>query len=1609
MIKINFEWINKFNQNNITSIEFNDNIYELNLNLLKNFINLNELHLPLTINNIIGSYVLNIPNLKILECDPKLLKYFNGINLDMYLIHKDINEIKMLENYTYLTNINAKILILFKNLKRIKEGIFDNSFFKLIICNIHHVPFLNKSIVKSIMLKEDDIDHTIYTNTFYNFINLELVILPKNIKKIESKAFNNCKNLRYVQLPENCSDIRWDSFFKCNKCKIDCNDEIKQKLEQFAKINNKPYLTKYDLKNYTLIEGLEIDFNTKVFSNSLKDLTNLKMIKCNPEILNELPLNSHYENNLTVLVIQSGTKYLTKKMFKYSINLEFISIPLSVEEIENGTFDECTKLRVVECDPKFLNYFTNQFITTFIIQEGVKFIYKNHFEGINYIQNFIIPKSVKFIEEGAFYNLKKVIFLKCEEQWNSDKYFPFKYEIEEGRTIIDPEIFNGWYNLKTLIIPNSVKTIFPFTFAHCRSIKYLKCSPDYFKFLYVKNVKVLILPEGVESLNNGDLKDFINLIYLRLPNSIKNIEEDVFNETPCLNYENISDHPIIRRIRKKKFEDKYDNKKKKFDFIDFLLNMPSIDKPNYDFEDNNKESEENKLKEKENKNENDHEISESKFKDKKESNSDISERKYKDKNEKEDEKKIENERFFPQTEKKINNKFNLYDNVKNNNYNNICNEDDKYINNFIINKKKKTERTVEDIVKYDKTNLKYAPFITEIINSINKGRNNIGKGNSLQNLSHKLAKICIKIKKKYNFVPRPVQILAILRLADSVFNNNGHGSIGEIKTGEGKSFIVSTLAILLCQFDKKVDIITSNIELASRDQKEQEKNFELFGITSGVLFKEDEKEYLKGNKSYDLAIEQGYDLGVFKNQIVYSTNSNFEFVYLNSMFVAKPLRPYKRKYDIVIVDEVDNMFIDQGTSPALLSEKCDIIHYEDILNVIYYNRDKRVDILHKIMNALFRNYAFFNSEEGFKKIIDLKEAALASDRKIKDIDYIVDNGKVIIIDSHTGLKKPNSKWKDSIHEMVEIKEGIKPDHHSVTYTAVTQHDFFNLYNKILGVTGTVGTDKDRRDLKSIYGVEIFKCPRHFLKEKIIYRTKRPEGLDNIFISLNKEIKKEIEKDRPVLVIMDNIRNVDEYVLQSPLKNISTIKGINPDEDEKSRNIAGQEGKVTIATSAAGRGVDIKLSKISLKNGGLHVIIPFLMPNQRALEQAAGRCGRQGQSGSVNIYYSEDDYYLMSKAFDIKEHNLWIIQNKLVDYFHNNMSFLFEGKGNDGIDLELPSCIPIPKVIEMYEFEISKEKNHEQILDYSLDMIKITWGLFFNDLTNDDKCESLDYCESKLKQYLNYVDNIKNYEKKDEKKDINIQQLSDLFGNLKISADILLTFICPQLKPFIIGGIDGIKEIVNAMINNEEINWKNVFIKFGEGALEGLQIKGKVGKVKDIIITPLFEFISAKMNGKDYNLFQGINRKIFEQLSGKITKVLNKNIRKPIEDEIKRCSLNNEGLQKMAEKFQNIGNKKIIKDINYIAKTYSKNLYQNFQEKSDYYNLYALARMIDESTTDTLLGNSIIEDDIFGNIFLKTNKKTVKDFIQKKYEERKKTSSKDDIKNGLRSLLYHKDK
>lgn len=757
-IKINYEWLNKFNKNNIMSIEFNDNISVINLKSLREFINLKEIHLPLSIETIKGADLKYIPKVNMLECDPKLLADFNEINLEYYIVNREIKVLKRNNINPFLT---AKIncLILTKELSKIEFGFFNNSYFNIIKCEMEHIKYLNKNGVSNIFLGDKNTE-IICSNTFEDFRDLETVILPTNLKKIESKAFNNCKKLEYLKIPDSCTDIRWDSFYNCSNFEIDCNDSIKEKLKRNVLINEN---NNHNLNNYLYAKEIEINPNIYISRNDFKKLSNITSLKCDSDILYKLPLNKNWETNIKILIIQNGANLLKKDMFKYSANLEFISIPLSIKHIEEGTFDECHRIRTVQCDPIFLNLFNKHYVTSFLIQDGVKNLFKKDFENMKYIQYLYIPKTVKSIEEGSFLHFKKLMLLKCEEKWENDKYFPFTCIIEEGTEFIDRDIFREWYNLKYLSIPNSVKTVLPYTFADCQDIKGLKCSPSFFNLLNIGKVKTLILPEGVKYLNKGDLKGFNNLIYLKLPNTIKNIDKDVFNDTPCLNYDNISDHPIIRRIKKETFKES--NNIKDTDeilekILKFMRDRPSIDKPDYNFENNNDIKDEYKEDE-------DEDIIESKI-----------------------EKKQKNE---VKKKKTITLKNNYFDNMKYEKNNKITNK----------MKKNKTERTVEDIVKYDKTNAKYAPFISNILNCIKVGRNKMQNGSGLQELSFKLSEICIKINKKYKFIPRPVQILAILRLADSVFNNNYKGSIGEIKTGEGKSFIVSTLAILLCLYGKK--------------------------------------------------------------------------------------------------------------------------------------------------------------------------------------------------------------------------------------------------------------------------------------------------------------------------------------------------------------------------------------------------------------------------------------------------------------------------------------------------------------------------------------------------------------------------------------------------------------------------------------------------------------------------------------------------------------------------------------------------------------------------------------------------------------------------------------
>ena len=622
---------------------------------------------------------------------------------------------------------------------------------------------------------------------------------------------------------------------------------------------------------------------------------------------------------------------------------------------------------------------------------------------------------------------------------------------------------------------------------------------------------------------------------------------------------------------------------------------------------------------------------------------------------------------------------------------------------------------------------------------------------SITGIADRIIDVCRKIynndavtsAKGFKMCPRKCQILAILRLLDGVLNGKKKGIIGQIKTGEGKSFIISVVSIILAQYGRSVDVVTSTIQLAKRDQKDQKIYYDIFGITSSVLYdlKRDEG-YAQNENIQDNDNQQSFTLESFSSKIVYSTNSNFEFVYLRSLFAPTPLR--ERPYDVVIVDEVDNMFIDQASSPAILSSEIEIANVDDIFKSVFMMREYDVPTIINALKEVFPKYGEFDTDA----ITLLKEAAINSDKYIKDRDYIVRGNEVIIIDRNTGFIKPGSRWNGYIHEMIEIREGVQMKNPSNSYCLITQKTFFNLYKNIVGVTGTIGEQHDKEILEKTYHVSTFKVPRNVPSKQIEHYYLRPARLHKVFLMLMEEINIYHQNNQPVLVILDNNLLLNCFVNQF-MKGSRIIAGTDPENDEESIRHAGEAGAITIATNAAGRGIDIKLSEKAIASGGLHVIIPFLPKNGRILEQAKGRSARQGQPGSVSIYVQpHQDNFVKSSSFDPKYDTLFEIQNMFVKYIKENYAYIFNHP------LTVSVQVPPRPLNASHEFVlksigniisnfcVAKDPQENEIANLIYDLIMASWSTFFSNLCNK---ESLLYNKvAVLNHYNNFISQLEEW-------------------------------------------------------------------------------------------------------------------------------------------------------------------------------------------------------------------------------------------------------------------------
>ena len=622
-----------------------------------------------------------------------------------------------------------------------------------------------------------------------------------------------------------------------------------------------------------------------------------------------------------------------------------------------------------------------------------------------------------------------------------------------------------------------------------------------------------------------------------------------------------------------------------------------------------------------------------------------------------------------------------------------------------------------------------------------------------ENIYIELISVMIKVNGKiFRYKPRETQIIAVLFF---LFKQKNSGLIQEILTGEGKTIIISFLAVIKALQGKKVDILTSSTVLAERDANEMRNFYGYFGLSVDFCNKDFHETfrntYLEDNR------ERQECFGCYKADIVYGDPLSFEGDILRTNFMSLVGRGTKRNFDCIIIDEIDNICIDNIKN---ITELLDNFHGykfleyiylfiykqlvkidEDIKKEVQYDEIKYeisvlvkkqqiIEELNKKAQKEFGNLYLLSERKniflpehlsGFINCRIKKWCESAYDAMYiykENREYIISNDETYgfktikpVDFSNTGVIQENSVWT-GLHQFLQIKEGLRLTEESLNSCYMSNFTFFKKYiskneNNIYGLTGTVGSAKTQEALKILYKVNLLFIPTFKEYKLKIYPPiieKDINEYDKILINNIKDIA--INQGRAVLVIFKYISQVSEMYHKLIQNNIPQQKIIqysrNDIDNEKSflKNEI-QPGSIILSTNLSGRGTDIKISNELEQRNGLHVILTFLPFSERIERQAFGRAGRKGENGSGQLIINEqENYEELLKKRKIKEENefnyLIKVYKRKIDLFQE----LFE---------------------EFSDFlnEIRERKNVEtsMILD-----IKERWGLFLveNDLEKIEK-------------------------------------------------------------------------------------------------------------------------------------------------------------------------------------------------------------------------------------------------------------------------------------------------
>ena len=550
-------------------------------------------------------------------------------------------------------------------------------------------------------------------------------------------------------------------------------------------------------------------------------------------------------------------------------------------------------------------------------------------------------------------------------------------------------------------------------------------------------------------------------------------------------------------------------------------------------------------------------------------------------------------------------------------------------------------------------------------------KDRLAKGETLDDIKIEAFAVAREAARRtLNEFPYKVQVMGSLVLHA--------GDVAEMKTGEGKTLTATMAVYLNALAGKGVHVITVNEYLSERDANWMGQIYRFLGLTVGVNLRAKTTSEKKE---------------AFLCDITYTTNSELGFDYLRDNMATEMDRRVLRGLNFCVIDEADSILIDESRTPLIISggARASASQYtvaDRFVKTLKKNVDYEIDVKEKTVNLTDAGNAKADKMFGIQNLYDPQYADLvhrihnalkANYIMARDVDYLVDaEGQIQIIDQFTGRVLPGREWSDGLHQAVQAKENVEIKQETITMATITYQNFFRLYKKMAGMTGTAKTEEE--EFRKIYNMRVVCVPPNrpvIRKDEIdyVYAHKGPK-----LAALIKEVKERHEKGQPILIGTVSVESSEE------ISALLTAAGL-PHEMLNAKNHAreaeiikdaGKKGSITLATNMAGRGTDIKIDDEVRALGGLCVFGTERHESRRIDNQLRGRSGRQGDPGFSRFYVSFDDTLLVRFAAD-----------KMRDFIEKNF-------GDEALEAKMVSNVitSAQKRIEGQNFDIRKS-----LLDY----------------------------------------------------------------------------------------------------------------------------------------------------------------------------------------------------------------------------------------------------------------------------------------------------------------------